>query len=282
MQIVDLSQVMISNFMQQVGGHTNIEIDEGLMRHMVLNSLRSYNVKFREEYGEMIIACDDKQNWRKTIFPYYKANRKRSREDSDIDWNALFSAMNVIKSELKEYFSYRVIQVEGSEADDIIGTLVKEKSRQEKILIISDDKDYRQLQVYPNVKQYSPIKKTFVVEENPQRYLKEHIIRGDSGDGVPNILSPDNSFVASIRQKPIRQVNVDKWVNMEPEDFCDEQQLINYKRNKILVDLSSTPDYIQKEIMKQYEEQTGKKGNKLFGFFVEKKLKHLMTDISDF
>ncbi len=160
MQIVDLNQVMISNFMAQIGNHHNIKIEEDLLRHMILNSLRSYNAKFRNQYGEMVIACDDTRSWRKNLFPYYKANRKRDREKSELDWNAVFEILNRVRSELKEFFPYRVIQVETAEADDIIGTLCHQfGNTSEKILIISGDKDFRQLQTYMNVRQDDPVRK---------------------------------------------------------------------------------------------------------------------------
>ena len=145
MLIVDLNQVMISNYMIQVGNHTNLEIDENLFRHMVLNSIRAINSKFSEEFGEMVIACDAPRSWRKQVFPYYKANRKKAREDSELNWSALFDSLNKVRDELKEFFPYRVIQVDHAEADDVIGTLV-EHYHGYPILIVSGDKDFVQLQ----------------------------------------------------------------------------------------------------------------------------------------
>lgn len=283
MIIVDLNQVMISNFMTQIGNHTNIPIDESLLRHMVLNSLRSYNAKFRNEYGEMIIACDDKNNWRKQIFPYYKANRKKDREKSEIDWNRIFEIMNKIRSELKEYFPYRVIQIDTAEADDVIGTLVHNFGNTSvKILIISGDKDFKQLQSYMNVRQYDPVRKKFLQENNPDRYLKEHIMKGDRGDGVPNFLSKDDVFVLNGRQKPLRQAKIDVWINQEPESFCDENMLRGWKRNEQLVDLNFIPSNIRESVMEVYEAQSGKSRDKLFNYFIANKLKNLMEALNEF
>ena len=154
MIIIDLNQVMISNFMAQIGNHTNLEVEEGLLRHMILNSIRSYMQKFKSEYGEVVIACDDRKYWRREVFPYYKANRKKAREASEIDWTSVFESLNTIRDELKMFFPYRVIQAEGAEADDVIGTLVEKfGNTSEKILILSGDKDFVQLQTYMNVKQ---------------------------------------------------------------------------------------------------------------------------------
>lgn len=283
MIIVDLNQVMISNFMAQIGNHTNIKIEEDLLRHMVLNSLRSYNAKFRSEYGEMVIACDDKGSWRRKVFPYYKANRKKDREKSEIDWNVVFETLNKIREELKEFFPYRVVQIETAEADDVIGVLVQEYGNSsEKILIISGDKDFRQLQTYMNVWQYDPVRKKMITENHPERYLREHIMKGDRGDGVPNFLSKDDVFVLAGRQKPLRQTKLDAWLDLEPEQFCDEAMLRGYRRNQQLVDLNFIPDDLRKEILDSYNSQTGKDRSKLFNYFIEYKLKNLVTDIDQF
>lgn len=283
MIIVDLNQVMISNFMAQIGNHTNIPIEEDLLRHMVLNSIRSYNAKFRNEYGEMIIACDDRGSWRRQAFPYYKANRRRDREKSELDWNAVFEILNKIREELKTYFPYRVIQIETAEADDVIGTLCHEfGNTSEKILIVSGDKDFKQLQTYMNVRQYDPVRKKFVEENNPERYLREHIMKGDRGDGVPNFLSKDDTFVLNARQKPLRNDKLEKWVDLQPEAFCDDTMLRNYKRNQMLVDLNYIPADVRKSIIDSYNEQTTRDRSKLFNYFVEFRLKNLLTDIDQF
>jgi hypothetical protein len=275
---------MISNLMKTLGNHAgSTEIEEDLLRHFILNSIRSYNVKFKAEFGEMIIACDDRNYWRRQIFPYYKANRKKDREASTLDWNAIFISLNKIRDELKECFPSRVIQIDSAEADDVIGTLCMHfGNTHEKILIVSGDKDFRQLQAFNNVKQYDPVRKNWMKENNPSAYLKEHIIRGDMGDGVPNFLSSDDSLVLKIRQKAISQKKLDQWVYMNPDEFCDEDMLRNWKRNEQLVDLSKIPDIIQTQIIDSYEAQANKSREKLFNYFIAHKLKNLMSDLSQF
>lgn len=283
MIIVDLSQVMISNLMVQLGNHTNAEIEEDLLRHMILNSIRSYNVKFRNEYGEMIIACDAGNNWRKQVFPYYKANRKKSREKSEINWTAVFDTLNKVREELKEFFPYRVIQVDTAEADDIIGTLVQEYGNtSEKILILSGDKDFMQLQSYINVKQFDPAQKRWKSTNDPDRFIKEHIMRGDTGDGVPNFLSSDDTFVVGARQKPISKKKIEAWIHIDPKEFCDDKMLRGYLRNQQLVDLNFIPENIKEEVLVQYEEQSGKGRQKLFDYFIDKRLKLLLGSINEF
>ena len=207
MILLDLNQVMIANIMMQPGAVNNIE--ENLIRHMVLNSIRMYNVKFKDEYGEMVICADDRKYWRRDVFPYYKASRKKDREASPFDWNLIFETLNKIRDELRDTFPYRVLQVDKTEADDIIGTLCHKHGVQlmnettEKILILSSDKDFMQLQKFANVEQFSPAAKKFLKTNEPEKFLREHIIKGDRDDGIPNILSSDDTFVTDKRQKPV-------------------------------------------------------------------------------
>ena len=283
MIIMDLSQVMISNLMIQLGNHTNADIEEDLLRHMVLNSVRAYNVKFKDEFGEMIIACDAGNNWRRQVFPYYKANRRKNREKSEINWTAVFETLNKVRDELKDYFPYRVIRVDGAEADDIIGTLAQTYGNtNEKILILSGDKDFVQLQAYMNVQQFDPVQKKWRKTNDVDKFIKEHIMRGDTGDGVPNFLSADDTFVVGARQKPISQKKLDQWLDADPKEFCDEKMLRGYLRNQQLVDLNFIPPDIKKEVLVQYEQQAGKGRDKLFNYFIERRLKLLLESVNEF
>jgi 5'-3' exonuclease len=283
--IVDLHQVMLSNLFMQLGKHTNAELQPQMVKYMIFNSLKSYRQKFGEEYGELVIACDNTNCWRKNIFPYYKANRKKNIENSDLDWKTLFECLGQIRSELKEFFPYRVIDVETAEADDIIGVLVSEFGQGEydgeKILILSGDKDFIQLHVYPMVKQYDPVRKKWIENDNPVNYLKEHILRGDSGDGVPNVLSPDNCLVLGERQKPLTARKIDQYLNTDIENL-DNAIKRNYKRNEQLIDLSFTPSYIQETVMEQFDQQSGKDRSKLLNYFIANKMKNLTEHIMEF
>ena len=282
MIIVDLSQVMLSNLMMQLGNHTNAEIEENMVRHMVLNSLRSYKVKFGSEYGEMVIACDNTNYWRKKVFPYYKANRKKNQEKSELDWKQIFECLNKIRAELKEYFPYRVIDIESAEADDIIATLIKHHYTEEKILILSGDKDFIQLHTFNNVKQFDPVRKKWISHNDPNRYLDEHILKGDAGDGIPNVLSADNCFVVGERQKPLTQKKIDALIDLGLEGKFDHPQCRNFMRNRSLIDLSLIPAEIAEKINQSYESQSGKSRDKMFNYFIANKLKHLMENIQEF
>lgn len=282
MILVDLNQVMISNLMANIGNHYNAQIDENMIRHMVLNSLRANKVKFQNEFGEMIICADDKNYWRKTLFPYYKASRKKNREESELDWNAIFAALNRIREELKTFFPYKVIQIDTAEADDIIGTICHKEGTMlnsgDPILILSSDKDYIQLHKYANIKQFDPIRKRWISHNNPEVYLFEQIVKGDVGDGIPNILSADNCLVVGERQRPITQKRLAEW----NESNMNESMLRNFKRNESLIDLSKVPDSIKNKILEVYEETNTKDRSKLFNYFMENKLRNLMEHITEF
>lgn len=288
MILLDLNQVMISNLMMQPG-IANGGIDENLIRHMVLNSIRMYNVKFKQEYGDLVICADDKKYWRKDLFPYYKAARKKSREESPYDWNLIFETLNRVRDEIRENFPYKVIQIDKTEADDVIGTICTNygvelrNSQSEKILILSSDKDFMQLQKFANVDQYSPMAKKFLKTSEPVKFLKEHIIKGDRGDGIPNILSSDDTFITEARQKPVTEKKLNTWVAQKPEDFCDASMLRNYQRNESLIDLSKVPSEYADRILTAYRAPKEVKGkDKVLNYFIKNRMKQLMEHIQEF
>ena len=281
--LVDLNQVLISNLMKQIATTPKSELDENLIRHMVLNSLRSYAKQFKSQYGDIIIACDSKKYWRREIFPFYKAHRKKDRENSGLNWHLIFETLNKIRDELKLYFPYRVLEVEGAEADDIIAVLTARMSPNENILILSSDKDFVQLQKYPNVFQYSPILKRFVTTADPQQFIKEHILRGDRGDGIPNFLSPDNTFALGERQKVISKKKLVEWVNSDPKEFCiTDTMMRGYKRNQLLVDLDCVPENIKENIVKVFEETKPGTKQKMLNYFIQNRMKYLIEVIDEF
>ncbi|PHS22090.1 MAG: hypothetical protein COA84_12985 [Robiginitomaculum sp.] len=284
MILLDLSQVMIATLMISLGKHTNAEVDESMLRHMIINSLRMNHHKFSREYGPLIICADDTNYWRKDIFPYYKAGRKDARKESEIDWNVVFKSLNRIKAEIKEFLPYKVIQSDRAEADDVIGTIARNEgtllNSEDKILILSGDKDYIQLQKFANVSQYDPTRKKFITHNDPAAYLHEHILRGDRGDGIPNVLSADNSFVDGIRQKQLRATKIAKWDSGEVP--IDQETQRNIARNRALIDLSEVPGSIKVDILRQWDEPNTKTRAQLVSYFMKYKLKHLMEHIGEF
>jgi hypothetical protein len=281
MILVDLNQVLISNLMAQVRGKGDVKPNKEMIRHMVLNSLRGFNVKFKEEYGTMVLCSDAGDPWRRDFFPHYKHSRKMARQDGPFDWDNIFNVITEIKNELKENFPYVVMYVENSEADDIIATLVKQQT-EDKYLIVSGDKDFVQLQHYGNVYQWSPLLKGYIGEqEDPKKFLREQIIKGDRSDGVPNILSDDEIFVRNERQKPIRAKQLEEWKDIENIPLGVETKKY-YNRNKKLIDLSQIPITIENNIINTYKNYKVKDRSLLLPYFMDKKLKSLIDKINDF
>ena len=283
MVLIDLNQVLISNLMQHLNGNPKAQIDEGLIRHVILNSLRSYNKQFKSKYGELVICCDSKRYWRRDIFPFYKINRRKDREKSEYDWNLIFTTLNKIRDEIKEHLPYRVINVDGAEADDVIAVLTEKFSKTESVLILSSDKDFVQLQKYDNVIQYSPILKRFIKTENPSLYIKEHIIKGDRGDGIPNFLSADNVFVVGERQKTINKKNLTAWLDQEPESFCKTDTMLRgYQRNKMLIDLDYTPNELKTRIIEQYDNMKLNNKTNMLNYLIKNRLNNLIEVCDEF
>lgn len=284
MILVDFSQVILSNFFANLKLYKQQGISEGLFRHMVLNSLRSYNKKFRATYGEMVICCDGRGYWRANEFPFYKGKRKEKRKTSDIDWTLIFEALSKIKREIDALMPYKVIEVEGAEADDIIATLVKEYHDKEPIMIVSGDTDFCQLQIYKNVEQYAPIQKKKVKVKDPKEFLRVQILKGCSKDGVPNFLSRDDVFMAEgARQTPLSEKKIERWKDMDPSDFCTPTMYRNYCRNKKLVDLiEEIPNSVQENIIDEFLAEQPKGRENLLDYFVKHRLKSLIECIEDF
>jgi 5'-3' exonuclease len=282
MIIFDNNQVAISSLMEQIGSSKK-PVEEDLVRHMILNVIRTYVKKFKEKYGpEVIIACDNKNYWRREIFPEYKASRKKTRAASGHDWTSIFEVLGKIKQELKDHSPYKVIDVDTCEADDIIAVLTMKNSSTQNVMILSSDKDFSQLQKFPNVDQYSPILKKHIKEHFPSVQLKQLIIRGDKGDGIPNILSKDDVFVTGGRQKPITEAKIINWLNQEPKEFCNEEMLRNYSRNEMLIDLTKIPENLINQILEKYDTVKGKSKNEFMNYMIKNKLKNLLEVIDEF
>ena len=282
MIIFDFNQVAISNLMEQIGS-SKTAVDETLVRHMILNTIRTYVKKYKESHGpEVVIACDSKNYWRRSIFPHYKAGRKKAREASGHDWNTIFDCLNKIRDELKVYSPYKVIEIETCEADDIIAVLAMKFAATQKVMILSSDKDFAQLQRFPNVEQYSPILKKVIKEPLPLAQLKQLIIRGDKGDGIPNILSADDCFVTGTRQKPITEAKIIVWMNQEPSEFCNDLMLRNFSRNETLIDLTKIPENLKESILHTYENAKGKTKQEFMNYMIANRLKNLFNVIDEF
>jgi hypothetical protein len=279
--LLDLNQVMFSTLFASLGKHTNLPIEEDLLRHMAMNTIRALNVKFRNEYGELVIAADSKKYWRREYFPHYKASRRKSRNESDLDWKTVFECLHSIKNDLREVFPYKYIEIEGAEADDVIAVLAKHWSIDgQKVLVVSGDKDFKQLQKHGGVSQYDPVMKRWISSPNPVEELQEHILKGDIGDGIPNVLSPGDTFVEGKRQKALtakaRRGLVDVQIN------GDHKYYNNFERNRKLIDFDYIPNDIQTSILKEYFKEKKVDKSKLMMYFSRNKMGNLLESLNDF
>ena len=280
MILVDMNQISVASVMMHLNMTKQTKPDESMVRHMILNSLRMYRTRFVEDYGELVLCYDSKHYGRRDYYPEYKYSRKKTRDTSKHDWDAIFEVLNVIKDELKEVFPYKHLEVYGAEADDIIAALCFELEFDNgKTLILSGDKDFIQLQKFSNVYQYSPITKKFINGTDPDDYLNEHVMKGDSSDGIPNVFSPDNTFVDGLRQKPLSKKKIATLIEGV---FPNDEVKRNYQRNKKLIDLTQSPNELFLECLQAYQTASNGDRSKLFNYFIQKRLKTLTEAIGDF
>ena len=274
--LIDNNQIILSSIFT-AAKTAQSEDDYGFIRHLVLNTYRKYLSKFRRDYGELIICNDSKNVWRKDFFPQYKKNRSDRQKKSKFDWGKIFNELHTIREEMKDVFPYRFVQVERAEADDIIAVIAKNFHHKEKIMIVSSDKDFQQLQRYPNVEQYSPSKKGILRCDDPYDFLLDHVVRGDSSDGVPNAISDDAVFVEGRRQTRLTNKKIEELneVGFQQEDNFME-------RNQKLIDLTMVPDYIEEETMRQMETEVSGDRSKILEYMMKYRLRSLIDNLEDF
>ena len=279
MILVDMNQISLASLMMHL--HMNKgELDEEMVRHMILNSVRMYRTMFNEDFGEVVLTYDSRAYWRKQLFPQYKANRKKGRESDDKDWDSIFGVLNKIKEEIREFLPYKVVETYGAEADDVIAIVCKHY-QSEKIMIVSGDKDFIQLHKYENVRQYSPITKKHINGVNPVVYIKEHILKGDKSDGVPNVLSPDHTFTDGLRQRPLTIKRMNSILAQDIDDLNDELKR-NFQRNDALINLDNIPEELEQCILDDFKGATCGDRSKLLDYFMDKRLKTLTEQIGEF
>ena len=275
MILIDFTQTIIAGLMAQMK-HSDGEVDENLLRHMILNSLRNYAKRYKDQYGDIVLCTDAAHPWRRNYFPLYKANRKKAREADDKDWTMIFDTLQKVKDEIRENFPFHYMYVENCEADDIIAILVKHAT--EPVLIVSGDKDFQQLHS-DTVTQWSPNLNKMIHCEDPSLFLKEHILKGDKSDGIPNILSNDNCLDEGIRQTPLKKAVLEKYLRISIEN--DDKYYRNYLRNQTLIDLSFIPIEVEQSILREWDNSDPPKG-KVFDYLTRNRLNELLDNVEDF
>lgn len=278
MILIDFTQTIIAGMMAQMK-YNDGEINEGMLRHMILNSIRNYAKRYADDYGDIVLCTDAANPWRRGFFPLYKANRKKTRESSDMDWDAIFQSLQKVKEEIRDNFPFYYMYVENAEADDIIAVLTKRFYKEQDILIVSGDKDFQQLHKYRGVQQFSPNLNKFISCEEPDVFLKEHILKGDKSDGIPNILSNDNCLDEGIRQTPLKKAVLEKYLRISIEN--DDKYYRNYLRNQTLIDLDFIPNDIEESILNEFESLQPATG-KVFDYLTKHRLNELLDNVEDF
>jgi hypothetical protein len=267
---------MIAHIFRQLKDDPDINVPK--LRHTVLNAIRS--IALTGDGSQLVLASDSTNYWRKTIFPHYKARRKENAEKSGRDLTIVYETINLIRDEIREIFHFPVLHIEECEADDIIAVLTEKYHEREPIRIISADHDFIQLQDYPGVTQWNPIHKCEVKHDDPSSYLIEHILRGDTGDGIPNVLSPADCFVTHTRQTSLTSKRLAELSKFG--DDITEEIITRIELNSELIDFSHIPAYIKLKIHKEFEAQQGKPRDKILPYMMKHKLRNLMGAINDF
>lgn len=286
MILLDYSQVALSgalSFRDELKRDSTAD-KMNLIRHVVISSILNYKRKYSKEYGELIIACDGENYWRRAIFEHYKANRKEVREKSDLDWPTIMKCLAEIREDLKEYFPYRVLRVNDAEADDVIAVLsmkTQDFGKFEPVMIVSSDGDFKQLHKYSNVRQYNPMGKKLVECDNPQEYLIQHIVKAGD-DGIPNILSADDAFVRKERQKPVSAKRLNEFLDKGFMACATETEKRNFHRNQTLIDFSFIPEYIRDSILDEFEKSPKGNKNSVMNYLIKNRCRELLNDVEHF
>jgi 5'-3' exonuclease len=261
-----------------------------ILRHMIMDSVRMNVAQFKSFNKPVVIASDGRASWRKDIFKYYKFKRpeERAKLAPNVDWKVIYELITEIVDDFEKNFPFVCVRNNRAEGDDIVGALVKHYHAQNQfdgIMIISGDKDFKQLHYDSRIRQYSPVLKDYVKSEGAEIERKKIILSGDRLDGVPNVLSPDNSFADKIRQRKLMpKIKAELMAYASPDDIREAVIKRNYYRNMVLTDLNMTPKDIRADIIEQFETKRNKlpPTMKVFNYLVSKQLVELSSKAGDF
>jgi 5'-3' exonuclease len=286
MQLLDFSQLGVSTILG-VGKEPTNEYyltNEQLCKHLIYNKIRAYNQKFSNQYGDMVICLEGKNNWRYESFQYYKHNRKTTKAEDVETWTELYRVLEATVNDLIEFFPFAVLRVNRTEADDVLATLARYIN--EPNIIISSDKDFMQLLSLPHVSQYDPRTEAMKkLDVTPEQYILEHVLGGDRSDGIPNILSPDNFFLCAdgVRQKSITKKYKEEFIGRLKNKELTNEEVKNFKRNSKLINLSEIPKEIKVAILEQYSRYEIKGNHKtLLNYFIENQYTAFVECVNEF
>lgn len=204
--------------------------------------------KFKAD--RLVICVDSKGSgyWRKEVFPEYKAHRSKYRKDAKIDFSSLNDAItSFVERVSKILTNVYVMRIDRAESDDLIAVITKHHGSQAKIVIVSGDRDFCQLQTrFHDVHQFDWTQKKFVLVPDPLNHIDQKVITGDRNDGIPPIKR-------GMGPKTAKKY-IDSGVNIM--ECSDKQMVDNYKRNRLLIDFDFIPDDIRDEILSEYKSKS--------------------------
>lgn len=264
--ILDLSNlVWITKYSTMKG---NSPFSRELIIHDFLLQIRALEMKYKAD--GILVACDERNLWRKEIYPEYKGQRDKKRDPH-------YEEVRGIMDELKDFFNnftkIPAISVPRNEADDVIA--IASRISTQKNVIVSSDKDFIQL-INDKTILYSPPLRAERETKDKEFELFEKCIRGDSGDNV-------FSAYPRVRTKVLEAVWGDElaMANLfETKRKIDGRKVGEvYEFNKSLIDLDMIPQDHQDTISDKIIEEVsnGSKFNYLgmLRFFGQNNLKKL-------
>lgn len=291
MILIDSKQIFYSVYHQLNSRFPGMPIDSDAMRPMVIEILQAFKKAHQGDFGDLVIAVDSKGTpWRTEINPYYR-NRRRSNLRKDLNTNVVSASYRQIVAEFDKFLPVPVINIPTAEADDIIAVLATEFSF-EPNLIISSDHDFEQLLHIDGLSLFKPKRYSAedvyhgVMYNAPRKYKSNqmsyetvtkaqaeiirltHVIKGDSGDDVCNILSPPDSLATGTRQKTISAKKLAALMEECVEGFSDHSIQERFDSNLVMVDMTKIPENIKNAILHEYNNQINKTAVG-FGKYVE-------------
>lgn len=158
--------------------------------------------------GKVIIVCDEgSSNYRKSIYPEYKQNRKdkyeTQTEKEKQEFLEFFEEFNNTMEHIKEEFP--LLKFPKCEADDIAAYIVRERKKYpiDEIWLISSDKDW-DLLIAEDVSRFSYVTRKETRLDNwfehydctPEDYISLKCLQGDAGDNIKGIegIGPKRAF----------------------------------------------------------------------------------------
>lgn len=274
--VFDISNMLYRTF------YANKKHDEetaaGLAHHTALMTLNKYFKKFKPD---KVVMAFDRSSWRKDYTASdlcvsgkpYKGNRRQKMTPSEKEKFARFlTHLKEFEDMMREHTSVVCIAAEKCEADDIIAMFVR-KYEDDKITVVTADKDMIQLLDHPNIELLDPSSgKRRSLEEwggDAGFFLFEKCFRGDQSDNVQNAFPG----VRKTRLKKaynddyeLNNILNEKWTAPDGTKFKVKEL---YNENKLLMDLRAQPNAIKQRALDAISEQMENPGTYSYFHFLQ-------------